>query len=104
VKKSKSPKKISIFYFLIFLIVTSIILIIYINNIIYINGAAASNNELQEEIKKNIEANDLLRAEAEKLSSFDRIRSIVSEKFSLSYRENSIDESKSIILKKSQLK
>ncbi len=102
--KNQTKKKISIFYFLIFLIVTSVILVIYINNIIYVNQLAISNNTLQEEIKNNIQTNDLLRTEVEKLSSFERIKSIAEDKFNLSYKENSIEENKSIILKKSQLK
>lgn len=102
--KSKRNKKISIFYFLIFLIITSIILVIYTNNIIYINQLSISNNNLKEEIKKHIQSNDILRTEAEKLSSFERVKSIVSEKFNLSYRENSIEEKNNIIIKKSQLK
>ncbi|MEO8209990.1 MAG: cell division protein FtsL [bacterium] len=102
--KSRSKNKISIFYFLIFLIVTSIILVIYINNIIYVNQLSIDNNNLKEEVKKNIQTNDLLRTETEKLSSFERVKSIASEKFNLSYRENSIEEKNNIIIKKSQLK
>lgn len=100
----KGSKKISIFYFLISIIITSVILVIYISNIIYVNSISVSNNELKEEIKKNIQINNMLRTDIEKLSSFERINSIASEKFSLSYRENSVDEGKTIILKKSKLK
>ncbi|MBL8007808.1 MAG: hypothetical protein JNJ56_09770 [Ignavibacteria bacterium] len=100
----KPAKKISIFYFLISIIITSVILVIYISNIIYVNSISVSNNELKEEIKKNIQINNMLRTDIEKLSSFERINSIASEKFSLSYKENSVDEGKTIILKKSKLK
>lgn len=102
--KSRKKNKISIFYFLIFLIITSIILVIYINNIIYVNQLSISNNNLKEEIKKHIQTNDILRTETEKLSSFERVKSIASEKFNLSYKENSIEEKNNIIIKKSQLK
>lgn len=77
---------------------------IYINNIIYVNQLAVENNNLKEEIKMNVQKNDLLRTESEKLSSFDRIKTLASEKFNLSYRENSIDENNNIVIKKSQLK
>jgi len=103
-ERNSGKKKISIFYFLIFLIVTSVILVIYINNIIYVNQFALSNNEIREKIKLQIQTNDLLRTETEKLSSFERIKSIAGERLNLSYKENSVDEKNNIILKKSQLK
>ncbi len=94
----RSGKKISIFYFLIVLILTSVILIIYISNIIYVNKLSVSNNELKEEIKKNVQINNMLHTEAEKLSSYERIKLIAS------YRENSDAAGNPIILKKSQIK
>jgi len=103
-KKSKQGNKISVFYFLILLIVTSVILVIYINNIISVNSLSVINNNLKEEINKNIQTNDLLRAEAEKLSSFERVKSIAAEKYSLTYKENATDGNTKIILNKSQLK
>lgn len=102
--KNQSNKKISIFYFLIMLIVTSIIVVIYINNIIEVNRLAVENNALKEEIKNNVQVNDQLRTEAEQLSSFERIKSIATERYDLSYNENSVDEKNTIILSKSQLK
>ncbi|HMS66046.1 MAG TPA: hypothetical protein PKD83_12430 [Ignavibacteria bacterium] len=102
--RKKSNNRISIFYFLILLIVTSVILVIYISNIIYVNKLSVTNNELKEEIKKNVQINNMLRTDAEKLESFERIRTIASQKFNLVYRENSADESNNIIIKKSQLR
>lgn len=86
------------------LVLTSVIVVIYINNTIVVNQLAVGNNDLKEEIKKNIQTNDLMRTEAEKLSSFERVKSLASEKFNLSYKENSVDEKNKIILSKSQLK
>lgn len=86
------------------MILTSVILIIYISNIIYVNKLSISNNEIKEEIKKNLQINNMLRTESEKLSSYERIKTLASEKFNLAYRENSIDEGNTIIIKKSQLK
>ena len=62
--RKKANNKISIFYFLIMLIVTSVIVVIYINNIIDVNKLSVSNNDLKEEIKKNVQINDMLRTEA----------------------------------------
>lgn len=102
--KKSNRKKISIFYFLVFMIMTSIILLVYISNIIYINELAVSNNNLKEEIKKNIQSNDQLRIEIEKLSSYERISTLATERFNISYRENSAVEDKNLIIKKSEFK
>lgn len=103
-KKVKEGNKISVFYFLILLIITSVILVIYINNLIAVNTLSVSNNNLKEEINKNIQVNDLLRSEAEKLSSFERVKSIVTQKYNLTYKDNSTDDNHTIVLNKSQLK
>jgi len=103
-ERNSRKKKISIFYFLIFLVINSVILVIYINNIIYVNKLAVSNNEIRDKIKINIQTNDVLRTETEKLSSFERIKTIAEDRFDLSYKENSVDENNNIIVKKSQLK
>ncbi len=104
-KNKKGPsKKISIFYFLIVLIVASVIVVMYINNIIEVNRLAVENNLLKEEIKESIQANDVMRTETEKLSSFERINVIARERFNLSYKENSVDEKNTIVLSKSKLK
>ena len=102
--KKRTNRKISIFYFLIMLIITSVIVVIYINNIIAVNQLAAGNNAIKEEIRKNVQSNDLLRTEAERLSSFERVKSIASEKYNLSYKENSVDEKNNIILNKVEIK
>lgn len=102
--KRQSGKKISIFYFLIMLVMTAIITVIYINNLIEVNQLAAGNNAIKESIKKSVESNDLLRGEVERLSSFERIRSIAKDRFDLTYKENTVDEKNYIILSKRELK
>ncbi|MCB0725957.1 MAG: cell division protein FtsL [Ignavibacteria bacterium] len=102
--KRQKSKKISIFYFLIMLVITAVITVIYINNSIEVNQLAMGNNELKEQIKKSVESNDLLRSEVERLSSFERIRSIAKEKFELTYQENSVDENNNIVLSKQEIK
>ena len=102
--KRQTGKKISIFYFLIMLVLTALITVIYINNSIEVNQLASGNNELKESIKKNVESNDLLRSEVERLSSFERIRSLAKDKFELTYQENSVDEKNNIVLSKQVIK
>jgi len=100
----KTNKKISIFYFLICLIITSVILVIYINNIIQVNQIMVRNNELKEELRKVIQKNEQLLTETEKLTSFERVNSLATEKLGLTYKDNSTIEAKNITIKKSELK
>ncbi len=86
------------------LLITAVITVIYINNSIEVNQLALGNNDLKERIKKSVESNDLLRSEVERLSSFDRIRTIAKDKFELTYKENSVDENNNIVLSKQELK
>ena len=103
-KSKNTGKKISVFNFLIFLVLTSVILLIYINNIITVNQLSAGNNELRDEIKKNIQTNNLLVTEAERLSSFERISAAAFAKHNLVYKEDAKDKNKLVVLKKSQLR
>lgn len=102
--KKSNGKKISIFYFLICLILTSLILVIYISNIIHINETAVHNNNLKEEINRNIQTNSQLKIELEQLSSYERISQIAHEKFGISYKDNSIDENKNIVVREQKIK
>ncbi|MBV6479614.1 MAG: Cell division protein FtsL [Ignavibacteria bacterium] len=102
--KKSSGKKISIFYFLICLVLTSIILVIYIGNIIHINETAVLNNTLKEEINRNMQVNSRLMVEIEQLSGFERISQLARDKFGISYKENSIDQNKNIVVREKLLK
>ena len=83
--------------------ITCVVIVIYINSSIQINRLAVGNNLLKEEIRRKIQANDMLLSEAEKLSSFDRISDIAGNKFALKYKESSISTNKKVVLKKSDL-
>jgi cell division protein FtsL len=96
-------RRISIFNFLIVLIVTSILVIFYISNIIYVNEIASENLDIKNDINKVKQTNDLLGTEIEKLSNYERIRSLASEKFGLALRQEAINENYKIILNQSDL-
>ncbi|MBS1514165.1 MAG: hypothetical protein JSS63_04005 [Bacteroidetes bacterium] len=102
-KSNQAKRKLSLFNTLIAFAVISILLVLYINNIIYVNNLAVKNIELKEEIKKTSQANDILRTEIERLSSFDRVKSISNEKLNLDVREGSYTEKNKIIVNKSEL-
>ena len=103
-KPEKKNKKISIFYILISLFVFALIIGIYINNIIIVNELTIKNNNLKISIDKEILSNDMKRTEIGKLSSFERIKVIATEKLQLKYLDTAIDERNAIVIKVSELK
>ena len=103
-KSEKKLKKISIFYILISLTIFALIVSIYINNIIIVNDLTIKNNELKESIDKEILSNDMKRTEIGKLSSFERIKVIATDKLQLKYLDSAIDERNAIVIKESDLK
>lgn len=100
---SKAKVKISIFYSLVALIFVALLIVFYINNIITSNKLSVDTNSLKGEINGVKQTNDFLMTEIEKLSSFERIREVAGEKLNMVYSDSVIDESKVIILKKSDI-
>lgn len=104
ISSEKKQKKISIFYVLSALIVFALIVGIYINNIIIVNDLTIKNNKLKKSIDKEILSNDMKRTEIGKLSSFERIKVIATEKLQLKYLDTAIDERNAIVINESELK
>jgi len=104
ISSEEKHKKISIFYVLIAFIVFALIVGIYINNIIIVNDLTIKNNNLKESIDKKILSNDTKRTEIGKLSSFERIKVIATEKLQLKYLNSAIDERNTFVIKESELK
>lgn len=102
-KEAKNRKKLSLFNTLIAFAVICVLLVLYINNIIYVNTLASRNNSIKEEIKKTSTSNDILRTEIERLSSFERIKSISNEKMNIDVREGAYTDKNKIIVNKSEL-
>lgn len=101
---SRNGRKISIFYVLVAFFVFAFVIVIYINNIIEVNNLAVDSNNVREEINKVKQTNDFLRTEAERLSSYERIRKIASENLGMVYADSSVDNGNTIIIKASELK
>lgn len=102
-KAKQNNRKLSLFNTLIAFSVICVLLALYINNIIYVNNLAVKNNELREEIKKTSQSNDILRTEIERLSSFDRIKTISKEKLNIDVREGAYTDKNKIVINKSEL-
>lgn len=102
-KAKQNNRKLSLFNTLIAFSVICVLLVLYINNIIYVNNLAVKNNELREEIKKTSQSNDILKTEIERLSSFDRIKTISKEKLNIDVREGAYTDKNKIVINKSEL-
>lgn len=102
-KTKQNNRKLSLFNTLIAFSVICVLLVLYINNIIYVNNLALKNNELREEIKRTFQSNDILRTEIERLSSFERVKSISKDKFNIDVHEGAYTEKNKIVINKSEL-
>jgi cell division protein FtsL len=100
----KVKKRISIFQLLIFLIILSAVIVFYINNIIAVNQLISKNSELKETINKVIQANYSSQIEIERLSSYDKIKVLASEKFGLKLSDTVARSNEYIIINKSEFK
>lgn len=98
----KVKRKISIFQLLIFLFVLSAIMVFYINNIIIVNQLISKNNELKEDINRTVQTNFSYQIEIERLSSFDRIKVLASEKFGLRLSDTVARSNDFLIINKSE--
>jgi cell division protein FtsL len=103
IKEKKTGKKISVFYVLIGFFVFAFIIGIYINNVLIVNELTVNNNNLKESFDKEMQKNDMLRSEMEKLSSYERIRVIATEKLELRFFDTAINDSNYLVVGKSDL-
>lgn len=101
-KEKKAKRKISIFQLLIFLFVLSAVVVFYINNIITVNQLISKNNELKDAISKAVQMNYAYQIEIERLSSFDRIKSLASDKFGLRLSDTVSKSNENLIINKSE--
>jgi cell division protein FtsL len=98
----KVKRKISIFQLLIFLFILSAIMVFYINNIITVNQLISKNNELKDAMNKTAQTNYSYQIEIERLSSYDRIKSLASEKFGLRLSDTVARSNDFLIINKSE--
>lgn len=99
---TKNTRKVSLFYLILIMVALCVTVVVYVSNSIEIKKLAVNNNLLKEEIKRQVQDNDMLINEVEKLSSFDRISDLAGRKFALKYKESSITDKK-VVLKKSEM-
>jgi len=98
----RGRKKISIFQFLIYVLILAGIIVFYINNIINVNHLISGNNDMKDVITKTVQSNYAYRIEIEKLTSYERIKNLASDKFQMKPGETFFDEKNIIVINKSQ--
>ena len=98
----KVKRRISIFQLLIFLFILSGVIVFYINNIIAVNQLISKNNELKDAINKTVQVNYTYQIEIERLSSYDRIKSLVTDKFGLKLSDTVAKSNDYLIINKSE--
>lgn len=102
-KIQNKGKKISVFYSLIVLILLIVITGLYINNVVIFNGLMKKNKEMKEKLAQIRSENSKKKIEIESLTSFMRIKTIVGEKYDMSYNKDAIDKREIIISMKDTL-
>lgn len=98
--KTKKPKNISLFNFLVTLFVSAGVIVFFVYNIIVVNGLAVDNNNIKTDITKVVTQNNDLQTEIERLSNIDNIKPVAVEKLSLKFPVN---KPKKVTVNKSDL-
>jgi len=96
-------RKISLFWVITFFLVLSSSSVFLINNIIAVNKLITEVNTVKDDIVKANQANNLLKMEIEKLSSYDRIKKIAEEKLNLKVDEMNMRENRKVLIKKTEM-
>jgi hypothetical protein len=96
--KKIKKNSISLFNVVMSIFLTSGVLVLLVYNIIHVNNLAANINNAKMDLTKQINLNNSLRSEIERLSTYDNIKPIVVEKLRL---ENVCKTPKWIIVNKS---
>ena len=91
-KSGKMSKTVSVFYYLISFIVLAITVGFYINNTVEVDKIIKQNKDLKEKLLAINQDNMHLKVEIEKLSSYERISKIASEKFNMIKIDSLIDK------------
>lgn len=103
-QRDKRGKKISVFYTLIVFIVLIVLIGFYINNIIVFHNLIRKNKELREKLVQLGLDNYKKKMEIESLTSFIRIKKLVSERINMTYNENAIDKREIVVIMKDSVK
>jgi cell division protein FtsL len=98
--RKNKHNKVSLFNVLISLFLAAAVLVLLVYNIIHVNSLAYEINNSRTELGKQININNALQTEIERLSTYDNIKPVATEKLKLN---NLLIKPKRIIVNKSNL-
>lgn len=97
---NKRGNKLSIFWLIVSFFALSAFSIFLINNIITVNKLIREISVLKEETAMVVQISNTLKLEAEKLSSFERIKNLAEERIGLKINENALIRNKNFRIHK----
>ncbi len=97
---AEKKKNISVFNILIAFVLVAASVGFYINNVVLFNTDIKKNKDLKERLDNVGQTNLKFRNEIEKLTSFERIKTLAAEKLNMVYVDSAFDKNNLIIIKK----
>lgn len=92
--RRNKEKRVSIFFTIITFLILTTLSVFLISNIIAVNKLIQGISAVKEDLSLATEVNNTLKIEIEKLSSFNRIRTLAEERIGLKLYENSLVKDK----------
>jgi len=82
------------------LFISAGIIVFFVNNIIAVNNLVVAENNIRNDINKSVTINNNLQTEIERLSNYDNLKPVATEKLKLAYP---VDKPKKITVQKSEI-
>ncbi len=92
IKSADKSRTASVFYYLVALIILAVTVGFYINNVLEFDQLIKKNKDLKEKLLSIDQNNMRHKVEIEKLSSYERISKIASEKFDMVKNDSAVDK------------
>ena len=82
------------------LFISAGIIVFFVNNIIAVNNLVVTQNNTRNEITKTVTVNNNLQTEIERLSNYDNLKPVATDKLKLNFP---VDKPKKITIQKSEI-
>jgi len=92
IKSTDKFRTASVFYYLVSLIILAVTVGFYINNVLEFDKLIKTNKDLKEKLLSIDQNNVRHKVEIEKLSSYERISKLASEKFNMVKNDSAVDK------------
>lgn len=82
------------------LFISAGIIVFFVNNIIAVNNLVVTQNNIRNDINKAVTVNNNLQTEIERLSNYDNLKPVAADKLKLSFP---VEKPKKITIQKSEI-